>query len=324
MLFVLVAAARFAVGDPDEPVTLFFVVPVALVAVAAGAVPGLAAAALGLAVFLLWAVAEDVPLSVVAVVSRAAPFVLVGGLVGVFADRSRNALADLRRREDELARSNQELERFAYVASHDLAEPLRTISGFTTLLARRYRGRLDEDADEFLGFIEDGTRRMQTLIDALLDLSRAGRPTRARERVELDEALADVLSALRSRLGEGGARVTAHDLPAVTGDPTQLRQLLQNLVANALKFRGDAPADVEVSARLEGPQVRLTVADRGIGIQPEQAERIFEPFQRLAAGYEGTGIGLAVCARIAAAHGGRIWAEARPGGGSLFHVTLPA
>jgi len=265
-----------------------------------------------------------VPLGAVRLASRVAPFLLVGGLVGVFADRSRRALRALRKREEELAESNRDLERFAYVASHDLSEPLRTISGFTTLLARRYRGRLDDDADEFIGFIEDGTQRMQALITALLELSRAGRRGREHERVELDAVLAEVLAGLGARIEESGARVTASGLPAVTGDPVQLSQLLQNLVANALKFCGEAPAEVEVRAAPDGDRVRVTVADRGIGITPEQAERIFEPFHRAAAGYEGTGIGLAVCARIAAAHGGRIWAEPRPGGGTLVHVTLPA
>jgi len=322
-LFVLVAATRAAVDDPDEPITLFYVVPVALAAVAGGTVPGLLAGLVAVVLYVTWAAVEDVPLTAITLASRVAPFLLVGGLVGVFADRSRRALQALREREEELAESNRDLERFAYVASHDLSEPLRTISGFTTLLARRYRGRLDDDADEFIAFIEDGTQRMQALITALLELSRAGRRGREHERVELDEALAEVLSGLRARIEESGARVSADDLPAVTGDPTQLRQLLQNLVANALKFRGEAPAEVEVRSAPDGDRVRVTVADRGIGITPEQAERIFEPFHRAAAGYEGTGIGLAVCARIATAHGGRIWAEPRPGGGTLVHVTLP-
>jgi signal transduction histidine kinase len=322
-LFALVTLVRFASDNPAETVTLFYVVPVAVVAVAGGGVAGLLAAAFALALVVLWARLEDVPLTAIDYLSRAATFAFVGGLVGFFADRSRRALREVRRREEDLQRSNADLERFAYVASHDLAEPLRTISGFATLLTRRYRGRLDDDADEFLGFIEDGTRRMQELIRALLDLSRAGRSTREPERVELDEALADVVRTLRARIEETGARVSAQDLPAITGDPVQLRQLLQNLVANALKFRGEQPAEVEVWARRRDGEVQVTVADRGIGIAPDQAERIFEPFQRAASGYDGAGIGLAVCARIVASHGGRIWAEPRPGGGSLFTFALP-
>ena len=322
-LFALVTLLRFLTADPAETITLFYVVPIAMVAVASGGVPGLLAALGALVLVVVWAQVQDVGLSAIDYLSRGAAFAFVGGLVGIYADRTRRALAELRRREVELERSNADLERFAYVASHDLAEPLRTISGFSTLLTRRYRGRLDSDADEFLGFIEDGTRRMQDLIKALLDLSRAGRSSRQPERVDLDEALADVLRTLRARIDDTGARVTAENLPSVSGDAVQLRQLLQNLVANAVKFRGDEPGEVEVWARHEGEEVQVTVADRGIGIAPEQAQRIFEPFQRAASGYDGTGIGLAVCARIVLAHGGRIWAEPRPGGGSLFTFALP-
>jgi signal transduction histidine kinase len=209
------------------------------------------------------------------------------------------------------------------VASHDLAEPLRTISGFTTLLGRRYKGKLDRDADEFIGFIEDGTRRMQELISALLDLSRAGQGPKSREQVDLAGTLGEVLNALHARIREQEAHVRGEGLPTVEGDPAQLRQLLQNLVANAVKFRSDLPPRVEITAReLSMGRVEISVADNGIGVPPEQAERIFEPFQRAAAGHEGAGIGLAVCSRIVSTHGGRIWVEPRPEGGSVFRFIL--
>ena len=199
-----------------------------------------------------------------------------------------------------------------FLRPHPWDPPLRTISGFTTLLGRRYKGRLDHEADEFIGFIEDGARRMQELIRALLDLSRAGTSANNPVRVDLAAALAEVLNGLHAQIRDQDATVRAEGLPTVTGDPAQVRQLLQNLVANAVKFRAEEPPRVEVSARqVNDDRVEVSIADNGIGVPPDQAERIFEPFQRAAAGHEGTGIGLAVCARIVATHRGRIWVEPR-------------
>ena len=339
-LFAVITIARFAIDDPDAgSLTLLFTLPIALMAIAEGAGAGLAAAGLAIVLTAAWALSNDVDISAVDYITRAVAFGTTGGVVGWFADRSRASLRTLREREEalaalstqlterahELERSNADLERFAYVASHDLAEPLRTISGFTTLLGRRYKGKLDHEADEFIGFIEDGARRMQELIRALLDLSRAGMSASNPVRVDLAAALAEVLNGLHAQIRDQDATVRAEGLPAVTGDPAQVRQLLQNLVANAVKFRTEDPPRVEVSARqVPGDRVEVSIADNGIGVPPDQAERIFEPFQRAAAGHEGTGIGLAVCARIVATHRGRIWVEPRKEGGTVFRFTLPA
>ena len=339
-LFAAITALRFAISDPSVgSITLLYTVPIALLAIAEGLGAGLAGAGLAMVLLAVWAIARDFDITAVDYAARAIAFATTGGVVGWFAERARANLAVLREREDSLAavstqlreraeeleRSNADLERFAYVASHDLAEPLRTISGFTTLLGRRYKGQLDREADEFIGFIEDGTRRMQDLIRALLDLSRAGQSASNPQRVDLAAALADVLNGLHAQIRDQNATVRAEGLPVVTGDPAQLRQLLQNLVANAVKFRGDALPVVTVSARrMDGHRVEVSVTDNGIGVPPDQADRIFEPFQRAAAGHEGAGIGLAVCARIVATHRGRIWVEAREEGGSVFRFTLPA
>ena len=339
-LFAAITIARFAVVDPQAgSITLLYTLPIALLAIAEGLGAGLAGAGLALLLTAVWAIVRDVDISAVDYITRAVAFGTTGVVVGWFADRSRANLRTLREREeslaalstqlaeraDELERSNADLERFAYVASHDLAEPLRTISGFTTLLGRRYKGRLDREADEFIGFIEDGARRMQELIRALLDLSRAGTATGEPVRVDLAAALAQVLDGLHAQIREQDATVRAEGLPTVTGDPAQVRQLLQNLVANAVKFRADEPPRVDISARpIADDRIEVSIADNGIGVPPEQSERIFEPFQRAAAGHEGTGIGLAVCARIVASHRGRIWVEPRKEGGTVFRFTLPA
>jgi PAS domain S-box-containing protein len=227
---------------------------------------------------------------------------------------------------DALARSNAELEQFAYVASHDLSEPLRMVSSYLNLLRRRYRGRLDQDADEFIEFAVDGAGRMRGLIEALLAYSRAGAGETEYERVELGSVAGNVLRSLAARLVEAGAEIEVGDLPAVLGDRSQLEQLLQNLVANALKFREGERARVWVRAEDSGgPMALIAVADGGIGIPAERREQVFEMFGRLhdRESYEGTGIGLAVCRKIVERHGGRIWIDEREGGGTVFRFTLP-
>ncbi len=232
----------------------------------------------------------------------------------------------LKARTEELARSNRELEQFAYVASHDLQEPLRMVASYTQLLARRYKGKLDDDADEFINFAVDGATRMQALINDLLKLSRVG--TRGKPFVPtdcgkvLDAALANLDIALR----ESGAVVMRDPMPVITGDETQLIQLLQNLIGNALKFQrpGVKPA-IHVGARRIGRAWELFVRDNGIGISPEYFDRIFIIFQRLhtKAEYPGTGIGLSLCKKIVERHDGRIWVESRPGEGTSFLFTIP-
>ena len=227
----------------------------------------------------------------------------------------------------DLARSNAELEQFAYVASHDLQEPLRMVASYTQLLARRYEGKLDQDADEFIGFAVDGARRMQELINDLLTYSRAGTRPLQREPVDTSRVVDQIVADLAASIADTGAQVTRGQLPTVLGDATQLRQVFQNLIANGLKFhRPGVPPEVHVSATRDANTWTFGVKDNGIGIEPQYMERIFALFQRLhtRADYPGTGIGLAICKKIVERHGGRIWVESEPVHGTTFWFTLPA
>jgi light-regulated signal transduction histidine kinase (bacteriophytochrome) len=237
-----------------------------------------------------------------------------------------SAERELAERAQELARSNAELEQLAYVASHDLQEPLRMVASFTQLLARRYRGRLDAKADDFIGFAVDGANRMQVMIDDLLEYSRVGRRGKPLVPTPLDAVLADVLAGLHAGIAEAGATVTGDPLPSVAADAVQFGRLLQNLIGNALKFRGAEPPRIHVAAERAGPEWILSVRDNGIGIDPRDFERIFVMFQRLHGRerYPGTGIGLALCKKIVERHGGRIWVESEPGRGACFRFTVPA
>ena len=224
----------------------------------------------------------------------------------------------------ELQRSNEELEQFAYVASHDLQEPLRIVSSFTQLLGQRYRGRLDADADEFIGYIVDGTGRMKTLISDLLAYSRVNSQGATVTAVAAGPPLQSALSDLAPLITAAGAVVTADPLPTVLADEVQLGLVFQNLIGNAIKFRGPEPPAVHVGAERQGAEYVFSVRDNGIGIDPEFADRIFIMFQRLhsRADYDGTGIGLAICKRIVSRLGGRIWVDSRPGAGATFFFTL--
>lgn len=228
--------------------------------------------------------------------------------------------------EQELARSNAELEQFAYVASHDLQEPLRMVASFTQLLARRYGDKLDDEAAEFIEFAVDGVRRMQALINDLLAFSRVGTRGSPFEPVETSTVLDRVLTSLGPAIEESGAKVTSDPLPLVMGDPVQLDQVFQNLIANALKFRKpDLLPEVHVAARRGNAEWIFSVSDNGIGIAPEYAERVFILFQRLHSRteYPGTGIGLAICKKIVERHGGLIWFDSTPGKGTTFSFSIP-
>lgn len=232
----------------------------------------------------------------------------------------------LRRTAAELARSNEELQQFAYVASHDLQEPLRMVASYTQLLARRYRDKLDDDGVEFINFAVDGATRMQGLIQDLLAYSRVGTRGDAFTPVPLERAVDRALNNLKLAIEESGAEIKCDPLPTIQGDISQLAQLFQNLIGNAIKFRGSEHPCVRISAARQGPDWLISVSDNGIGIEAEYAERVFVIFQRLhgKTDYPGSGIGLSICKKIVTRHGGNIWVEGNPQGGSTFHFTFPS
>ena len=243
----------------------------------------------------------------------------------------RQAEEDLARKVEELARSNADLEQFAYVASHDLQEPLRMVAAYTQLLAERYRGKLDENADKFIGYASEGALRMQSLIQDLLAFSRVGR--NGSGRVDCNAVIEEVLMTLGPAIQESGAVVTPAALPEVWANRSQMAQVFQNLIGNAIKFRGKEPPAISVQAEKAGQHWLFSVNDNGIGIAPEYAENIFVVFQRLhgRTEYPGNGIGLAICKKIVERNGGKIWLETRAGHssehssdrGSIFKFTMP-
>ena len=233
-------------------------------------------------------------------------------------------ITERKRAQLALERSNADLQQFAYVASHDLQEPLRMVSSYVKLLGERYKGKLDDDADEFIHYAVDGAGRMQRLIEDLLAYSRVTSRGRSMEPTDMAGVLRDVRKNLEVNLRETRAEVVATDLPVVRADRSQMTQLVQNLVANAVKFRGEAAPRVEVRAVREADGWRFMVTDNGIGLDMAEAGRLFQIFQRLHRDeYPGTGIGLAICKRIVDRHGGRIWVESARGRGATFHFTLP-
>jgi PAS domain S-box-containing protein len=256
--------------------------------------------------------------------------VSIGNLIGQLMARRqaeaamRAAYQELEHKTRELTRSNEELQQFAYVASHDLQEPLRMISSYTQLLGRRYGDRLDGDAQEFMAFIVDGAARMKQLIEDLLAYSRVG--TRGKDFQEVDSgaSLARALANLRASQESSGAVITHDAMPRVMADGAQLSQVFQNLIGNAIKFRGEGPPQIHVGAETTGTVWAFTVKDDGIGLDTQYADRIFMMFQRLhnKAEYPGTGIGLAIVKKIVERHGGRIWVESEPGKGATFGFTI--
>ena len=225
-----------------------------------------------------------------------------------------------------LKRSNRELEQFAYVASHDLQEPLRMVSSFTQLLAKRYQGKLDKDADEFIAYVVAGAKRMQALINDLLTYSRVDTRGKSFEPIDSEAVFDQAIANLRVAIEEGEAVITHDPLPSLIADDSQIVQLFQNLLGNAIKFHGKEPPRIHVSAKQEGNEWVFSFRDNGIGIAPEYFDRIFVIFQRLHGReeYPGTGTGLAICKKIAERHGGRIWVESAPSKGSTFYFTIPA
>jgi PAS domain S-box-containing protein len=246
------------------------------------------------------------------------------GMIRDISDRKRAEEA-LAKQAEALARSNVELERFAYVASHDLQEPMRTVRSFAQLLQRRFADKLTDDAAEFLKYVTDGVQRMQGLINDLLTYSRVTSQGHAFAATDCNQVLQSVLQSLTATIDAQKAKVTADALPTVIADATQIGQLLQNLIANAVKFRGERAPRIHVSARHDQAEWVFSVADNGIGVAPQYFERIFIIFQRLHTieEYGGTGIGLAICKKIVERHGGRIWVESEVGKGSVFYFTIP-
>ena len=235
-------------------------------------------------------------------------------------------ISERKRVEDDLHRSNEDLERFAYVASHDLQEPLRMVGSYVQLLGKRYRGQLDADADEFIGYAVDGAVRMKQIIEDLLAYSRIGTRGDTLVSTDANAVLERATASLKLAIEESGATVTSDQLPTVQADPGQLEHVFQNLVANAIKFRGPEPLRVRISAARADGGWRFAVEDNGIGIEPQYFERIFVIFQRLhsRAAYPGTGIGLAITKKIVERHGGSIWVESKAGQGATFFFTLSA
>jgi signal transduction histidine kinase len=241
-------------------------------------------------------------------------------------DQLRQARQELERSVNELGRSNSDLQQFAYVASHDLQEPLRMVASYTQLLAKRYKGKLDEDADEFIAYAVNGANRMQALIQDLLAFSRVDRQGQQFERTSVEMLFTYAVDNLKAAIDESGAVVSHDPLPDVLADERQLLHVLQNLLSNAVKFRGPEPPRIHVSAERRGEEWLFSVRDNGIGIDPQYRDRIFVIFQRLHtnAEYPGTGIGLSLCKKIVERHHGRIWMESQMGQGATFYFTLPA
>jgi light-regulated signal transduction histidine kinase (bacteriophytochrome) len=253
--------------------------------------------------------------------------ILEGGYVNIYGrdiTERKRAEEALQRITEDLRRSNAELEQFAYVASHDLQEPLRMISSYVQLLGRRYQGKLDSDADEFINFAVDGAKRMQNLINDLLAYSRVGTRGNPLTLVSVEDLVKEALANLQFPIEESEASITYESLPMIKGDSPQLVMVFQNLLGNAIKFRGSEPPCIHIGVRHETGEWIFSVRDNGRGIPPEHRERVFEPFSRLTGTTaEGTGLGLAICRRIVEENGGSISVDTVPGRGSRFTVKLP-
>ncbi len=236
----------------------------------------------------------------------------------------RKAQEKLQQLNEELIQSNRDLEQFAYVASHDLQEPLRAVTSYAQLLARKYQGNLDAKADKYINYIVDGATRMQQLIEDLLEFSRVGTRAKALVPTDCDNVLNQVLENLKIAIAQNRAKITHDPLPTIMGDEIQLIQLFQNLIGNAIKFRGEEPLRIHISVETREKEWLFSVRDNGIGIETEYFERIFTIFQRLhsKSEYPGTGIGLAVCKKIVERHGGHIWVKSQSGAGTTFYFTI--
>ena len=248
-------------------------------------------------------------------------------MAGVLIDVNEHKSAEekLKTLAEKLSLSNKELEQFAYVASHDLQEPLRMVASYIQLLQRRYTGKLSGEADEFIGYAVDGVVRMKSLINDLLAYSRVNTQEVKFEQTDLNKIVTQLSVNLRASIEESKAKLIFEGLPTVMANPLHINQLMQNLISNAIKFRGAEPPVVNIAARHAGDEWIISVSDNGIGIEQEFTDRIFVIFQRLHnyTEYPGTGIGLAICKKIVEKFGGHIWVESEPGKGSTFNFTIP-
>ena len=252
-------------------------------------------------------------------------FVVFGFICAKIISRQKKAEEELLKVTRELRSSNAELEQFARITSHDLREPLLAISGFVKLLKRRYRGKLDAKADEFIDFTIEGTSRMEKLLSDLLEYSRIGSKKKPYRELALGSLLDQALQNLKSNIDASGAEIKAHDLPSIWVDDTLIIQLFQNLVGNAIKFSGNKAPVIEIFSEKREKDWVISIRDNGIGIDPQYADQIFIIFNRLHREneYLGTGLGLAICKKIMERHGGDIWVDSVPGKGSTFSFSLP-
>ena len=241
-------------------------------------------------------------------------------IIGIMLD-----ITERKKMEEEIARSNKDLEQFAYVASHDLQEPLRAVAGFVSLIQRQLQKSINEKTKEYMKFTVDAVHRMQTLIDGLLEYSRIDTRGKPPEKVDSVKSLENALLSLQASIKESGVKITSDKLPTISIDPLQFTQLFQNLIGNAIKFRSNKQPQVRISASRQGNTWTFAVKDNGIGIESQYAERIFMIFQRLHTHkqYPGTGIGLSLCKKIVERHGGKMWMESEPGKDSTFYFTIP-
>ena len=242
----------------------------------------------------------------------------------IMEDQLQNALESRNKLLVELIRSNKELEQFAYAASHDLQEPLRMVSNFLQLLKKRYKGKLDDDAEEFIHYAVDGAQRMQLLINDLLTYSRLNTRDKEFEEIDMEKVLDESLLNLKLSIEESGAKITHHQLPMITADHSQMVLVLQNLIRNAVKFRAENKPEIKVTTEARDDHWVFCVSDNGIGIDPQHKNRVFKVFQRLhnMDQYPGTGIGLSICQKIVIRHGGEIWVDSELGKGSKFCFSI--
>ncbi len=330
---LLFSAAAYGLARSVEPLlepnlTAPFIAAVALASWLGGLGPGLVAVGASTAGFLLVGFRVEAGHEVARMAAFLAVTLLTTWLIHLIR-RSREEVSQSEKRykwlAGELERSNAELEQFAYVASHDLQEPLRMVASYTELLGDTYQGKLGPDADKYIGYAVDGARRMQALINDMLQYSRVSRTGEPLTEVSSEATFDRAVANLKAAIQESGAAMSRGPLPNVQGDFLQLTQLFQNLLGNAIKFRDQNPPLIEVRAERAGGDWQFSIRDNGIGFDPRYADKIFLLFQRLHGRekYRGTGIGLAICKKIVERHGGRIWAESEPGKGSTFFFTIP-